>query len=166
MKRSFVAVGLVLAVTACGGGSDSDSPDDTVAAPEQAETEEPRPSPTPPARSKRCLDVEPAKLAAIAEGAEDGVGGITFSTGAAVKSKDYSQVFMIAGRFTVPGVKQPQVGIWASNALPAGEGLLLAVDGFAQEFTDWPDADKTDAKIGLGADGTDEAKDCLEDEDR
>lgn len=169
-KNRLRVTGTVMALAAllggC-GGSEAES-DEEAAAPEQRETEEPEdepeeePSPTPPARSKRCLDVEPAKLAAIAAGEEDGVGGITFSSGAAVKSEDYSEVYMIAGRFTVPGVKQPQVGIWASNSLAADQGVLLAVDGFAEQFTVWPDADDSAAKIRLGSDGVDEAKECLE----
>lgn len=159
-----VVLGLAALLGGCGGGDEPARDEEVVAAPEPTEADEPeeKPSPTPPARSERCLEVDPAKLAAIAEGEEDGVGGITFSSGAAVKSEDYSEVYMIAGRFTVPGVDQPQVGIWASNALAPNEGVILAVDAFAEQFTVWPDAEDSAAKIRLGSDGVDEAKDCLE----
>ena len=100
-------------------------------------------------------------LDAIATGAEDGVGGLKLSNGYAVKSKDFEKVYLIAARLAAPGV-EGDVGVWASNSLEPGGGLIMAVDGFAKEFTVWPDANKTDAQIDQTADGYDEVRACVE----
>jgi len=57
-----------------------------------------------PKKSSRCLAVPAADLAKLAEGAESGVGKLIFTEGAAAKSKDFESVYMIAGRFSAPGV--------------------------------------------------------------
>lgn len=152
---TLTAAGLLLA--GCGGSDTADVDEPRAAA---RATQAPAPVATPE-RSARCLDVDPAKLAALAEGAESDVGGLTFTDGAAVKSSDYGEVYMIAGRFNAPGV-DGEVGVWASNSLNAGEGVYMSVDGFAQQFTVWPDADTTDANITQSADGVSEARECLE----
>ncbi len=71
------------------------------------------------------------------------------------------KVYFVAGRFNVPGVDEEQVGVWATNSLEPGGGLILAVDGLAKEFTVWPDADTTDAAIDASSLGVEEAKKCL-----
>jgi hypothetical protein len=74
---------------------------------------------------------------------------------------------MIAG--FLMGLDMGEVGVWASigppnqppGAYPDLSGRILAVDGLAQEFSEWPDADATDAAITLTTHGIAEAKDCL-----
>jgi hypothetical protein len=47
------------------------------------------------------------------------------------------------------------------GAYPDLSGRIFAVDGLAQEFSEWPDADATHAAITLTTHGIAEAKDCL-----
>lgn len=114
------------------------------------------------AQPDRCLSVPAEKVQGILSGAEDGVGTLApAGKAAAVKSDDYENVYMIAIVFAAPGMDDPELGVWASNALTVSGGTIMAVDGFAQQFTVWPDADRTDANITINDDGVTEAKDCL-----
>jgi hypothetical protein len=97
---------------------------------------------------------------AIATGAEQRTGGIKLTRAFAVKSTEHANAYYIAARFTAPGVDE-QTGVWASNSLTPGQGIILAVDGFAKEFTDWGDADKTDAGMTSADKGAKKAEDCL-----
>lgn len=112
--------------------------------------------------SRRCIGVERAVLDGIAEGVEDDVvGDMVMLEGFAVRSSEFEKVFMVAARFSVPGVDDA-VGVWATNGVTlADAGIMLSVDGIAKEFTVWPDADDTDAEITLSTDGVAAAKACL-----
>ena len=151
----------LLLLAACGGSdsTDSSAAGDTAASAAPVATKA-APAATKAAKSSRCETVSQALLDGIASGAEDGVGKLTLSNGAAVRSKDYSEVYLVAAKLTAPGV-DGDIGVWATNSLTAGGGLIMSVDGFAKQFTVWPDADKTDAEISLSADGYDEARDCI-----
>lgn len=152
-RRSLAAalIPFALLTTACGGGGDTDTNTAPAAEPEPVEV-----SPEP----SRCMPVSPELLAAIASGVEEGVGELTLTEGAAVKSDDYSEVYLVAGKLKAPGV-DGDIGVWATNSLTPGQGLTLAVDGFAQEFTVWPDGGKSSAEVTQSADGYDEARECL-----
>lgn len=98
----------------------------------------------------RCLTVDKANLDAITGTLKD---GLKATKGAAVKSKDYESVYMIAAKFG------DQVGVWATNDDPTDssvEGVLMAGDGFSQEFSTAPQG-----KVENGSDGMDEAEACL-----
>ena len=41
--------------------------------------------------------------------------------------------------------------------------MIIAVDEVAKEFSDWPDGDKTDARMSSADDGVAEAHDCAKD---
>lgn len=99
--------------------------------------------------------------AALLDGIATGLtadGGATLSNGWAVKSDDFDNVFMVAAVITAPSVDE--VAVWATNSLDTA-ALIFAVDGMAQEFSDWGDADKTGAAIRSSDHGVDEAKDCV-----
>jgi endonuclease YncB( thermonuclease family) len=109
----------------------------------------------------RCLDVDQAMTDAIATGLE---GGLSLRGAQAVRSEDFEEVYFIAADIEEPGMDgADQIGVWASNALKAGEGLILAVNEVAQELTDWPDADSTDAEMTMADDGAEEARGCVDD---
>lgn len=112
--------------------------------------------------SADCLSVPVGKQSLIASRPEAAdVGKITTVNAAAYKSPDFKDVYFIAMSFRVVGVDDAQVGVWASNALEPDEGMILAVNSFAQGFTDWPDADKTKADIARTDPAVDMAKGCL-----
>ena len=116
-------------------------------------------STAPLATSGRCIPVDRAMLNGIATGLDPLTTGV-LSNGWAVKSSDYKNVYMIAAVFRGAGFEN--VGVWASNSLQPGGGLIMAVDGYAQEFSDWGDGDKTDARIRSTDDGVSEAKKCAD----
>lgn len=144
-----VLVALVLGLTACAGpGDEPDEPRET-AAPLAAPADE-------------CEFVPAQTLAQIDEGAEPGTGMTLTGTASAVLSPDYERVYFVAAKFVVTGVAQEQIGVWATNSIDADVlGNVLAVDGFAQEFTTWPDADTSGAQIPSTDPSVDAAVACL-----
>jgi hypothetical protein len=87
-------------------------------------------------------------------------GGGTLRNGHAVKSNDFSKVYMVAADIQGGDMEgNGEVGVWATNSLD-GTGLIFAVDGFAKEFSDWGHGDTTDANITQSSDGAAEAKEC------
>lgn len=151
ITRALPAALLAVALLATGCSST-----ESEAAPEEQETTtaaEPTPEPAP---SEECLDVPKTLLRAIAKGANDAT--IKPVSGAAVKSRDYSKVYMIAMEFN--GLGSPERGVWASNSLKRGGGVIMSVDGIAKEFTVWPNG-PADSPMSITDDGAQEALDCL-----
>ncbi len=108
-----------------------------------------------------CETVPPELLSAIAEGANDGPA-ITPVAAGAVKSAERSDVYIVAMSFTVDGLEDAQVGTWGiGGSLTPGSGPLVAIDGFAAEFTVWPHQ-MNGEEFSVTEDGVDEAKACLE----
>jgi len=108
---------------------------------------------------RRAVEVAPALLQAIADGQQAGVG-MQPLRGVAVRSQDFAEVWMVAVRFTATGVGL-QTGVWATNNLTSGAGLILSVDATARACTVWPNAAQTDPGITPFADGVSEARDAL-----
>ena len=70
----------------------------------------------------------------------------TYVSAQAVQSPDFKDLYFIAVQFSQDGAAN-QVGVWAATSLNPGESTIMAVDGFAQESTDWPHADQSSASI-------------------
>lgn len=149
-------VGVVL-LTAC-GGDDEEQTTETTSAP--AETTTTTTEPEAEAAS-RCEEVPADMLDAIASGLTlDGEG--TLRSGAAVRSDDFEKLYFIAAEVDAPGLEaEGDVAVWASNSLQPGGGMILAVDGLAKEFSEWPAGDSTDANITSTDDGVSEARSCV-----
>jgi len=146
--------GVVAFSTGCGGSSTTSAPDAVApATPAPTQSEQ-------TAGSTRAVPVPEDLLEAIASGEESGAG-MKPIRGVAVKSEDFSEVYMVAMEFSAAGVEN-QIGVWATNSLTSGGGIIMAVDGTAQAFTVWPDADETDAAITDSDDGVAEARSALE----
>jgi hypothetical protein len=105
-----------------------------------------------------CYPVDPALMAAIAEGAND--VPITPVDAAAVKSETFDNAYIVAMSFNAPGGGE-EVGVWAVATLEPPYAPILAVDGFAHEFTDYPN-EINGNKLNVTEDGVTEAKACLE----
>jgi hypothetical protein len=139
-----------LMVAACGGTETADSDN---------RTESPQATAAPTTVTGRCEKVSSAVLNAIAEGLTV-TGGGTLRGGYAVKSKDFSKVYMVAADIQGTAMEgNGEIGVWATNSLD-GTGLILAVDGLAKEFSDWGHGDTTDANITQSSDGVSEAREC------
>lgn len=112
---------------------------------------------TPEPVATRCQPADPALLAAIAAGLTVDGGG-DLRNGWTVRSSDFEKVYFVAAEITGAGMNGT-VGLWATND-PAGAGMIFAVDGLANEFSDWADGRKTDAAFSTFNDGAREAIDC------
>jgi hypothetical protein len=131
-----LVVALALALTGCGGSS-------------------PDAASGPPATAA-CLPASTELLAQIQTQADPGV---QLLRGAAWKSPDFANVYFVAATFSATGVAN-QTGVWAAGGL-TDPSAIMAVDGFAQQFTSWPDGDSSDAKISAADPGVDRAIACL-----
>jgi len=172
-QQALVVVGVLLFMFApVGANQDNDNETGVVPTPLASVEPSPVPSSTPvatpsstPAPSAsapsadRCVAVSAKKLKNIAIGLTVGAGG-SLTSGFAVKSNDYAEVWFIAAVIDGPGLGKGVVGIWASTRLEANDGMILAIDGFADEFTDWGLGSTTDASITQYADGAQEAAQC------
>ncbi len=151
LPRTAVAL-CVFALSACGGEAAPPTPAKAESDPASSTQTEPEP------KQQGCLDVSSALVKGIASGQEDGAG-IKPRFATAVKSADFSKVYFVAVTFSATGVED-QTGVWATSSLKPGGGSILSVDGIAQEFTVWPNADAT-AGIASSDPSVDAAKECL-----
>lgn len=159
---TLVAAVIALGLAGCGGGAqpgyspdaDQDVTQETTEAAAQPTSKAPDPKPDP-----NCGKVSDAMAAAIATGAEDGVGRIRPVAAASYRSPDFKKAFFIAVKFNAPGITE--TGVWVSNSLEPGGGVIMAADSIAQEFTVWPDASTSDAAIEVTDPAIDEAIACL-----
>ena len=159
MRIRLAVVACVLALVGCGGGNDANEQPQAIPAETTVATTTTTVATTTTTVPSRCEKVSSALLNAIAEGLTVSGGG-RLRNGYAVKSKDFSKVYMVAADIQGAGMEgNSEVGVWATNSLDIG-GLIFAVDGFAQEFSDWGDGDTTDANITQSSDGVSEAKEC------
>jgi hypothetical protein len=134
-----------LALIGCGGGSTGDAGTSPASQATNA--------------ASACEPVPSGLLEAIAKGAEAGVGPMTLTRGRAYRSPDFSKVWFVAASLQAEGIS-PTDGVWATNSLEPGGGALMAVDGVAKEFTVWPDADSTAARISAADPAVAAAKNC------
>ena len=113
-----------------------------------------------PAAPADCLDVPADVQQTIAEGANETT--ITPVAASAVKSPTEDGLYLVAMSFTLPDTEDPQTGVWATHGLDAASaGPIYAVDGFAHEFTVWPNT-VNGHDLSVTEPGADEAKACLE----
>jgi hypothetical protein len=152
---------VALAMPACGGESESAGPTgeaDTATVEGGGEGGD-----ETTASSDRCLPVPKALISAIEDGLrktgkETGIQpkSIVPDPAAAVRSDDFEKVFYVSA--IIAGAEQ--VGTWATNSLKVGEGLIIAADPVAMEFTDWGEAAQPGSPVaevqGLETDGANE----------
>jgi len=121
--------------------------------------------PLPASNAAGCLAITKWFPNELLSGNEKSTGKLTFVSAAAVKSPDFKNVHFIAVKFKAVGVGN-QVGVWAlSGKLPqkAGDvsGLILSANSIAQQFTVWPDGNKSQAQIALNDRSIKAATKCL-----
>lgn len=159
---TLTAVALIAGAALAGCSSSSEGSDAAGTSTEPAEaptSEEPAPS-EPAGLSADCIPVDRAMIDGIVSGAQDGTGMQGVSA-AAVKSPNFENVYFISVEFSATGVDN-QVGVWASNSLTPGEGLILSASSMAKQFTVWPDAASTDAQISPTDPSIAAAEACLQ----
>jgi hypothetical protein len=148
MKQVYYLVVLIcvlIALTACGGISSNTT------------------SNQPAADNSRCVQASSAQLNIIQSGVRGVDADNYVKTAWAVKSNDFNNVWMVAAFIYGTGMENGTgPGAWAISGDANSPGLTLAVDGFAQSFTNYPDASKSDAQISPYDDGVQEAIACAE----
>lgn len=122
-------------------------------------------TPAPVANAASCLTISKWFPGELLSGNEKSTGKLTFVSAAAVKSPDFKNVHFIAVKFKAAGVGN-QVGVWAlSGKLPQKpgdvSGLILSASAIAQQFTVWPDGNKSQAQIALNDRSIKAATKCL-----
>jgi len=137
----------------------------TPAVDEQPQKPIPVISPTMPAteiKSSRCIPASKEQLEAIRAGIKDIAESNDIKSGWAVKSNDFEKVWFVAVKIYGPGMENGTgPGLWAISGDINNPGMILAVDGFAKEFSSYPDASKTDAAITPTDDGAKDALLCV-----
>lgn len=96
--------------------------------------------------------------------------GVTIDNAYMVRAEDRTNVWFVGARLHGGGLDDDTyVGIWATSRIDAdgnytGEGAILSVDGFAEEFSDWPDGDIAgDADdLSITEDAARAVKDCAD----
>ena len=148
-SRVVAAVAVAVFAVACGTDTGSSTTPSQPAAP-STESSEPR---------VECLRVDRG-MADLIMTAGTGTG-MAAVRARAVRSPDFERVFFIAVEFTLNGTGNA-VGVWASNSLSPGGGLVLSADTFAKEFSDLPDAETTDANIAPSDPAIRQARGCVD----
>lgn len=127
-------------------------------------TDTPRPTATMvPVVADPCIRASDGQLEAVQAGVKGVDAANEVREAWAVKSKEFENVWMVAAYVYGAGIEQGAgPGVWAIGGDPVSPRMILAVDGMAKEFSDYPDASKTDAQITLATDGVEAAKKCAE----
>lgn len=137
MKRfiSLTAVmATVLALGACGGGTDT-------------------------ASDVECLDVPQEVLDTVASGSDN--AGFAGQAGKAVKG-DTDGTYWLAMKFTADGFDgESETGVWLVSGLDAATvAPVMSVDAFAKRFTHWP-TQINGTELNGTEDNAKAAKECL-----
>jgi len=157
LKRAIAAVAAIAGVgllSGCGGLS-AYAAHDPLPDPSAPPKVNSHPSTAPTAAASRCTKVSKAEQQVLNAVLTPGVRGTKF---AAVRSQDFDQVYFVAVRLAGKGVGQGYNAVFATDEL-SSKGQLLAVDGFAQEYTKL--GEPTQAGITPDADGVAEAQSCV-----
>lgn len=150
MKTLGIVGGALIAVlllTGCARTSDStDEPAESVT---EAE---------PAAPTVACLAHATDLGSRIAEGAND--LPITPIATAVVEAPGFADAYLVAMEFTFEGAERSEVGVWAMNEIDGSMSMILSVDGFAQNFTVWPNTANGE-ELSAAEPGVEDVKSCL-----
>ena len=103
----------------------------------------------------KCVKVSDKMTLAIQDGFKNKSIKLVASTVYAVKSMDYKNVYFIAGK-----TDNGEIGVWSSNNLKAGQGMIMATDSYSVEISVWPDGRMSKAKLSMFDDGFSDALHC------
>jgi hypothetical protein len=108
--------------------------------------------------SADCLTVPQEVSTAISDGAPAGSGFVAQQAAAVLGNG--GEVYFVAMRFEANG-ETDMTGVWATTSITVNEASgVISVDGFAKQFTVWPDAEQA-FDISPAHPLANEATDCL-----
>ena len=143
------------------GGDDNEGPASSDEASSSATpTSSPKTSAPPKTfASEGCIAISGDLLESIGLGME----GATTGKAAGFVASEYQDIKFVAVEFVLDGVAGGQVAVFATNDSDLGDreldGLIIAADGFAREFSSWGNAIDTDFSIADA--GAKESEDYL-----
>jgi hypothetical protein len=155
-SKSIGCGGLVIIVIAVAivsswisGGDSNNSPEPTSQS-QQTQTFE----------SYGCLEVSETLVDSISQGFDSST--LTGRAAGFIASQ-YSDVKFIAVEFIPDGLSDPEIAVFGTNDDDISDislnGLIISVDGFAKEFSDWGDA--PNIGLSIADEGAEESKECL-----
>lgn len=66
------------------------------------------------------------------------------------RSKAHKNAWFIAARLTGPGMDdRPRVAVWMHLRGPDDPGLLMSVNSYAKDFSEWADGSRTKAEVTM-----------------
>jgi hypothetical protein len=120
-------------------------------------------TPEPPVHEE-CIVVEATTIDWISEGFLTGTSA-EIGDAWAVKSDDFENVWFVAADLEGMAESVDSLAVWGTNAISEdgtdhGTGLVISVNEVAENVTDWPKHDETDAVLSMEDHGADLALDC------
>ncbi|MCI1831794.1 MAG: hypothetical protein LKI77_02450 [Bifidobacterium sp.] len=145
MKRKAIAIitALLLAPLSACGGSASTGAASTASS----------------SATAKCLDVDADAQKTITDGAKSGT--LTPVAAKAVKAPARSNAYIVAMKFNDGNGEM--TGVWMTSGLTAADvSPLMSVDGYAHQFTNWPNTINGET-LNAEEPGVSDAKSCLND---
>lgn len=137
MKRIALA-STVIALLIAGCGGESTEADQPAAAPTTPTAETtPTQEPAAAAPNESCLADEGIGESIIV-GATGNRGKLVKAAGIAPEGFEDPAVRLVAVRFTTPDTPSGDVAVFATKGMAAGDGPVVSVEGYADQFFDWP----------------------------
>jgi len=110
--------------------------------------------------ASRCLVVPEETLSWIESGliADD----LSLESAQAVRSNDFAEVYFVSAYLKGEGLSGDSIATFATNNLDSS-GLVLAVNEYAKEFSDWFHGDREGAQyyVTMNHDGARESRECV-----
>jgi hypothetical protein len=103
----------------------------------------------------KCIEIDNVMVSTIESGFNDKNQKLQPKSVYAVKSEDYKSVYFIAGK-----TENGEIGVWSSNSVKAGEGMIMAAETYSVAISVWPDARKSRAKLSMFDDGFSDSLHC------
>lgn len=113
---------------------------------------------TSASKAADCLTVPDAVSAAIAGGGKP--SDLVVKSGAAVKSTERKDMYFVALKFTQGSDATESIGLWAAANLDEGANTFISVDGYAKQFTQWPDGSASSYKLSMTEKDAKSALEC------
>lgn len=112
-------------------------------------------------QNNRCVPASQQQIETIRTGIKDIEPNNDIQTAWAVKSNDFKNIWFVAAEIFGAGIQPKQaIGVWAISGDPAAPGMTLSVNGFATQFSPYPDGATTDAQTSMNDDGAQQALAC------
>lgn len=154
-KKVGVAAAAVMLLAGCAGSDGGNDAASSSRSLTKAETSKS----SSKATSDKCEKITKSFGQAILDGAPEGGNQLKYVEGSAVKSSEHKKAYYVAITFDDGTGLGEETGVWAATNLKSGP--FQSVDGFATEFTQWPDASTTEAGMTVGDKGSLAAKGCI-----